>query len=121
MGTRPDPVTPSFGRVAVRSDFWTIGHATRALDEVLSPTQSRRIREYFDALLPGSSEYYFFEDQFGDLPYDPEEPVFLLAESGKRVELSARSEIIRGIMKKLVHARYYVPHEHAGAVAKLIA
>jgi hypothetical protein len=37
-----------------------------------------------------------------------------------RRDLSRRSQIIRDITQKLVHARYSVPSEHAGAVLKLI-
>ena len=48
MGTRPDPVTPGFGRVAVRSDFWTIGHATRALDEILALLAEHHIEQLVD-------------------------------------------------------------------------
>ena len=48
MGTRPDPVTSGFGRVAARSDFWTIGHATRALDEILALLAEHDIEQLVD-------------------------------------------------------------------------
>lgn len=92
----------------------------RSLDELFTPLQVRRIRDYFERRQPGSSGYYFFEDQFGDLPYDKDNPVFLVTDQGKREELSGRSEIIRGVMKKLVHARYYVPHECEADIQKIL-
>jgi HD superfamily phosphohydrolase len=116
-----DPVLADLSRRFLNRRKYKLLREARSLEEVLSAAQRQRIRDHFEKRLPGSAEYYFFEDQFGDLPYDPRHPVFLVSEGGKRTELSARSEVIRGVMKKLVLARYYVPHEDAAVVQRLIA
>lgn len=102
-----------------RSKFKLVLEA-RSIDEQLSPRKRQRLREYFEKLHPGSSDYFFIEDSIGTLPYDPSQPVWLLRDSGSREDLSRRSQMIREITRKLVHARYYVPAEHAARVLKLI-
>ena len=92
----------------------------RSLDEQLSPKKRLRLREYFERLHPGSADYFFIEDSIGTLPYDPSQPVWLLREDGGREDLARRSKMIQDITQKLVHARYYVPSEHAPAVLKMI-
>ena len=91
----------------------------RSPGERLTPSQRRGIRHYLESRLAGAGEYYFYEDSFGDQPYETRNPVFLLKENGRTVELSAQSEVIRSVTRRLVHARYYVPHEYAAAVARL--
>jgi HD superfamily phosphohydrolase len=115
-----DPILRDLaGRFLNRRKFKLLREA-RSLDELLSPRQTERIRAFLEERRPGSAEYYFFEDRFGDLPYDPQDPVYLLSDSGSRLELSARSELIQGITRKLVHARYYVPHEVEEDIKKLL-
>jgi HD superfamily phosphohydrolase len=92
----------------------------KSLEQQLSPKKCQRIRAYFEALRPGSADYYFIEDSIGTLPYDLGQPVWLLCEDGRREDLARRSQMIRDITQKLVHARYYVPMEHVSAVQKLL-
>lgn len=102
-----------------RSKFKMVWEA-KSLDEQLSPKKCQRMRDYFERLHPGSSDYFFIEDSIGTLPYDPAQPVWLLREDGKKEDLARRSLMIRDITQKLVHARYYVPAEHAPAILKMI-
>lgn len=102
-----------------RSKFKMVWEA-KSLDEQLSPKKCQKMRDYFERLHPGSSDYFFIEDSIGTLPYDPSQPVWILKEDGKREDLARRSQMIRDITQKLVHARYYVPSEHAPAILKMI-
>jgi HD superfamily phosphohydrolase len=115
-----DPILADLSRRFLRRQKFKLIHEANSIDEKLTSRQAQKIRDYFEARHPGSADYYFYEDQFGDLPYDPDQPVYLLTEKGRKEELSRRSEAIRGILHKLVQARYYVPHEHAAAALKLI-
>ena len=115
-----DPVLSELSRRFLnRSKFKMVWEA-KSLGEQLSPKKCRRMRDYFERLHPGSSDYFFIEDSIGNMPYDPAQPVWLLREDGKREELAARSRMVRDITQKLVHARYYVPSEHAGMILKMI-
>jgi HD superfamily phosphohydrolase len=107
------------GRFLNRRKFKLIWEA-KTLEEQLSPKKRQRIRDYFERLHPGSADYFFIEDSIGTMPYDPSQPVWLLGEDGRREDLARRSKIIRDITQKLVHARYYVPAEHAAALQKIL-
>ncbi len=90
------------------------------LEAVPSPRARQRAHEFFEKRLKGSGDYYFIQDSIGTLPYDPELPVYVLAENGKKTDLARRSRLIQEITRRLAHARYYAPEEDAASVAKLL-
>jgi HD superfamily phosphohydrolase len=115
-----DPVLSELSRRFLNRQKFKMVWEARSLDEQLNPKKRQRLREYFERLHPGSADYFFIEDSIGTLPYDASQPVWLLNEDGRRENLALRSKMIRDITQKLVHARYYVPSEHAAVVLKMI-
>jgi hypothetical protein len=115
-----DPILADLSRRFLGRGKFRLAWEAKSIDEELAPKTRQKARDYFEKRLRGSAEFYFIEDHIGNLPYDPEEPVWLLRENGKREDLARRSQMIRFIMKPLVHARYYVPAEHGATLAKIL-
>ncbi len=115
-----DPLLKELSRRFLTRRKYKLIREAHRIDEMYSGRQLKRVRDYFEKLHPGSADTLFFEDHFGNAPYDLEHPVHLLTPGGRLEELSARSEVIRAVTHKLVHARYYAPHEHAEKVLNLL-
>lgn len=116
----PDPVLADLCRRFMQRGRLKVLHEAADADDVLSEAQVRRAREAVARRHPGAGDYLFLEDRFGSLPYDQEQPVWLVDRRGRREDLAHASELIRSLTSRHALARYYAPHEDAPRLAKLL-